>query len=132
MQEVQGYSLLESHRKLQWILKHIMWLAPTASHRKKEAAFEICRTRNLCSCLHWDFINELDPATGETPLISLCANGGNVDDIELLVAAGAEVSRKSSTGKTAADVASEHGHDRRACIMNSATFVCVHVTPAAE
>jgi hypothetical protein len=45
-------------------------------------------------------------------LISLCAIGGNVDDIELLVAAGAELDRKSSSGKIAADIASEQGHDR--------------------
>jgi hypothetical protein len=112
MSEVQSFSLLVSHRKLQWILKHIMWMAPTASPLKKDAAFAICRTRDLCSCLERDAINDLDPATGETPLISLCANGGNVDDIELLVAAGAELDRKSSIGKIAADIASEHGHDR--------------------
>jgi hypothetical protein len=112
MSEVQNFSLLVSHRKLQWILKHVMWMAPSGSQLKKDAAFEICRTRDLCSCLARDAINDLDPATGETPLISLCANGGNVDDIELLVAAGAELDKISSSGKIAADIASEHGHDR--------------------
>jgi hypothetical protein len=112
MSEVQDFSLLVSHRKLQWILKHIMWMAPTGSQQKKDAAFEICRTRGLCSCLQRSAINDLDNATGETPLISLCANGGNVDDIELLVAAGAALDIRSSSDKVAADVASEHGHDR--------------------
>jgi hypothetical protein len=112
MSEVQGFSLLVAHRKLQWMLKHVMWMAPTGSQLKKDAAFDICRTRDLCACLERDAINDLDPATGETPLISLCANGGNVDDVELLVAAGAALDRKSSSGKTAADIASEHGHDR--------------------
>jgi hypothetical protein len=116
MEEVQRYPLLVSHRKLQWILKHIMWTAPTGSQKKKDAAFEICRTRDLCSCQQ-DAINQRD-ATGETPLISLCANGGNIDDIELLVAAGATLDERSSSGKAAADIASEHGHDRRAFMMN--------------
>jgi hypothetical protein len=112
MSEVQEFSLLEAHRKLQWILKHVMWMAPTGSQLKKDAAFEICRTRDLCACLERDAINDLDAATGETPLISLCANGGNVDDVELLVAAGAALDRKSRSEKSAADIASEHGHDR--------------------
>lgn len=112
MEEVCSFSLLESHRKLQWILKHIMWLAPTGSERKKDAAFELCRVRDLCSCLDRVSINEQDAVTGETALISLCANGGNIDDIELLVASGAELNSRSSSGKLAVDMASENGHDR--------------------
>jgi hypothetical protein len=112
MQEVCGLSLLDSHRKLQWMLKHIMWLAPTGSARKKDAAFQLCRVRNLCSVTDRECINEQDAVTGESALMSLCADGGNIDDIELLVASGADLNIKSSSGKLAVDMASEHGHDR--------------------
>ena len=130
MGEICRYSLLEGHRKLQWILKHIMWLAPTGSAKKKDAAFELCLTRDLCSCVDRKLINELDTVTGETALISLCANGGNVDDIELLVAAGAVLDKRSSGGKLAVDMASEHGHDRcagrRAGVMSAADAARVY------
>ena len=111
LSEIQDYSLIVCHRKLQWILKHIMWMAPTAE-KKKQAAFELCRNRDLCSCLESSLINDVDPVTGETPLITLCANGGNIEDIKLLVAAGADINTKSSSHKMAIQVASEHGHDR--------------------
>jgi hypothetical protein len=101
-----------AHRKLQWMLKHIMWLAPTGSQEKKTAAFELCRTRNLCSHVRSDLMNELDPFTGETALIALSADGGDADDIELLVAAGADLNVRSRDDKLAIDMASEHGHGR--------------------
>jgi hypothetical protein len=122
MGEICRYGLLEGHRKLQWILKHIMWLAPTGSAKKKDAAFELCLTRDLCLCVDRKLINDLDAVTGETALISLCANGGNVDDIELLVAAGADLQTRSRGGKLAVDMASEHGHDR--CVGRRARALC--------
>jgi ankyrin repeat protein len=101
---------------------------------KKDAAFELCQTRNLCSCLDKDAINELDSVTGESPLITLCANGGNIDDIELLVVAGARLDVASSSGKLAVDIASEHGHGR--ChlqqLLNSAPKQFVILFPSAK
>jgi hypothetical protein len=105
------------------MLKHIMWMAPTGSAKKKAAAFELCRTRNLCSCPSSDQINDRDPSTGETPLIALSADGGDVDDIELLVAAGAQLDVTSSDGKRAIDMASEHGHGR--CVACVCECVCM-------
>jgi uncharacterized protein len=48
-----------------------------------------------------------------TPLMGAAANA-RIDIIELLLARGADTSLRSTDGKTAADVAREHGHDETA------------------
>ncbi len=105
-----------------------MWMAPTGSQEKMDAAFELCLVRNLCPRLpHFnkDFIPPLDlhdpsyrseyrlkcvdssdVVTGETPLVTLAADGGDVDDITLLVAAGAGSIQEGM------HVAAKHGHTR--------------------
>lgn len=145
---IKDYDLLQAHRKLQWILKHIMWMASTGSQEKKYAAFELCLVRKLCPRLP-NFKNsfirskpwvldeaELDrlyraeylvccvesldsdtrKVTGEKPLVALSADGGDVDDIALLVAAGAESLDESIS------TAAKYGHTRCAarvlCIKN--------------
>lgn len=47
---------------------------------------------------------------GYTPLMGAAANA-RVDILELLLARGADASMRTSDGKTAADLAREHGHD---------------------
>jgi len=147
---IREYSLLLAHRKLQWILKHIMWMASTGSQEKQDAAFELCLARNLCPCLP-DYKQSLsasmqscdkievdryyrqeyrlmcvqwrDPFTGEEPLVKLSADGGDVDDIALLVAAGAE------SFPEAIRTAAKHGHAR--CAPQDSRLVDMKMMHAA-
>ncbi len=124
-----------------------MWMAPTGSQEKMDAAFELCLVRNLCPRLpHFnkDVIPPLDlhdpsyrseyrrkcvdspeVVTGETPLVTLAADGGDVDDIALLVAAGA---RSIQEGM---HIAAKHGHTRCACDESVQRF-CTTITLASE
>jgi len=52
---------------------------------------------------------DITPKHGYTPLMEAAANG-YVDAVDVLLAAGADVSRKHPNGKTAAEFAREKGH----------------------
>ena len=82
---IEDYSLLECHRQFESFLR-LRHSRAADDDGRRAAAVDLCRARNL---LRVD-ANERDD-NGEARLIALAAGGGSVEDVELLVAARADM-----------------------------------------
>jgi len=101
---IEDYSLLECHRHFESFLR-LQHSRAEDDNGRRAAAIDLCRARNL---LRVD-ANEVDD-NAETRLIALVAGGGSVEDVQLLVAAGADVAAVTDKGRSAMYYAAQQGH----------------------
>jgi len=101
---IEDYSLLQCHRRFESFLR-LRHSRAADDDGRRAAAVDLCRARNL---LRVD-ANERDD-NGEALLIAFAAGGGSVEDVELLVAAGADVAAVAEAGRSAMFFAAQQGH----------------------
>jgi len=101
---IEDFSLLLCHRSFESFLR-LQHSCAAGDDGRRAAAVDLCRARNL---LRVD-ANERDD-NGDTRLIALAAGGGSMEDVELLVAAGADVAAVVRKGRSALYWAAEQGH----------------------
>ncbi len=101
---IEDCSLLVLHRRFESFLR-LRYTGAQAGEERRAAAIELCKARNLMS----SDANEKD-GNGEPLLIALAARGGSGEDLELLVAAGADVAVVDDYEWSAMHWAGEQGH----------------------
>jgi ankyrin repeat protein len=101
---IEDYSLLHLHRTFESFLR-LRYTGAQSGEERIAAAVELCKARNLIS----SDANEKD-GNGEPLLVALAARGGSGEDVELLVAAGADVAAIGANERSAIHCAGEQGH----------------------
>jgi ankyrin repeat protein len=102
--QIEESSLLLLHRKFESFLR-LRYMGAQSGEERRAAAVELCKARNLMS----SDANEND-GNGEPVLVALAARGGSGEDVELLVAAGADVAAVGAGKKSAIHCAGTQGH----------------------
>jgi ankyrin repeat protein len=104
MYHIEDYSLLQLHRSFESFLR-LRYTGAQSGEERRAAAVELCKARNLMS----SDANEND-GNGEPVLVALAARGGSGEDVELLIAAGADVAAVGADKRSAIHCAGEQGH----------------------
>jgi ankyrin repeat protein len=98
-------SLLDLHRRFESFMK-LRYTSADAQEDRSAAAVELCKVRNLMI----SDANEKD-GNGEPLLVALAARGASGEDVELLIAAGADMSAVSDEyNESAMHLAGQQGH----------------------
>ena len=103
---VQHYTLLRSLRRYESFLR-LRYASAVSDDLRCSAALELCSAR----CLVIASVDERD-SNNETRLLQLAAGGGSAEDIEMVIAAGADIHATNSEGATALLFAALQGHAR--------------------
>jgi len=98
------FPLVQCHRHFESFLR-LQHTQAKCKDERRATALELCRARNL---LQLD-VNERD-CNNQSPLLSLAVRGGSADDLQLLVAAGADVAATDADGRSALYLAAQQGH----------------------
>jgi len=101
---VQEFTLLRSLRRYESFLR-LRYGSASSDDVRRTAALELCVARNLLI----SSVDEID-SNNETRLLTLAAGGGSAEDIELLIAAGANVHATNTEGASALLFAALQGH----------------------
>ena len=114
---IEDHSLLQCHRQFESFLRLRHSRAADDASRRA-AAVDLCRARNL---LRFD-ANERDD-NGEARLVAFAAGGGSAEDVQLLVAAGADVAAVAA-GRSALYYAAQQGHAEAIEALARALIFC--------